>query len=173
MPIPEGLTPGERPKAFDVAGLKIAPSICFENTVPHLIRRQVAQLKSEGREPDVLATLSNDGWFWGSAELDMHLICGRFRAIELRKPAIIAANTGLSAHVDGCGRLVQCGPRRQTAVLIAQVKPDGRASPYLQMGDLPANACLLACAGLALVGLLARWAPSASDQKLPIRPTGL
>jgi apolipoprotein N-acyltransferase len=157
MPIPDGLTPGERPEAFTVQGLKLSPSVCFENTVPHLIRRQVAQLRRQRSEPDVLVTLSNDGWFWGSSELDMHLTCGRFRAMELHKPALIAANTGLSAHIDGNGRLLQVGPRRQTQVLIAEVKPDGRASIYSRIGDAPANFCLLACLAVAVVGTIGWW----------------
>jgi apolipoprotein N-acyltransferase len=157
MPIPDGLTPGERPAVFVVRGLKLSPSVCLENTVPHLIRRQVIELRDGGNEPDVLVTLSNDGWFWGSSELDMHLTCGRFRAIELRKPALIAANTGLSAHIDGNGRLLQVGPRRQTQVLIAQVQPDGRASLYSRIGDAPANVCLLACVAIALVGTTGWW----------------
>ena len=86
MPIPDGLTPGERPESFTVKSLKFSPTICYENTVPHLIRRQVAQLRAEGREPDVLVTLSNDGWFWGSAELDMHLACGRFARSSCASP---------------------------------------------------------------------------------------
>jgi apolipoprotein N-acyltransferase len=156
MPIPDGLTPGERPAAFEVGGLKFSPTVCYENTVPHLIRRQVAQLRSEGQEPDVLVTLSNDGWFWGSAELDMHLACGRFRAVELRKPALIAANTGISAHVDGNGLLVQRGPRRQAEVLMAEVVPDGRTSLYARTGDLLGNAAMIACGLLAVFGFATR-----------------
>jgi len=143
MPIPEGLTPGERPVALEIAGLKMCPSICYENTVPHLIRRQVVELQDARIDPDVLVTLSNDGWFHGSAELDMHLICGQFRAIEMRKPALIAANTGISAHIADDGRLLEQGPRQDTAVVMAQVRPAWRSSLYARTGDLLANGCLL------------------------------
>ncbi len=160
MPISAGLTPGDRPEVFTVGKLKLSPSICYENTVPHLIRRQVAQLRAEGHEPDVLITLSNDGWFRGSAELDMHLACGQFRAIELRKPALVAANTGLSAHINGNGRLLQKGPRRRTQVIMADVQPDGRSSLYRQIGDWPANLCLLLTAVVLCAGLIRRKAAS-------------
>lgn len=156
MPIPDGLTAGERPVVFRVNSLSLTPSICYENSVPHLIRRQVATLRREGREPDVLLTLSNDGWFRGSSELDLHLICGQFRAVELRKPALIAANTGFSAHIDGNGRLLARGPRRDTEVLVRSVRPDGRESLYAKIGDVPANACLLLCAGLVVFGIFRR-----------------
>ena len=57
------------------------------------------------RQPDVLINLSNDGWFHGSAELDMHLAIGVFRAVEHRVPLARAVNTGLSALVDGNGEI--------------------------------------------------------------------
>ena len=48
------------------------------------------QLRERGEEPDVLVNVTNDGWFRGSSELDMHLACGVFRAIEMREPLVIA-----------------------------------------------------------------------------------
>jgi apolipoprotein N-acyltransferase len=64
----------------------ISPNICYESVLPHVIRRQINTLQAEGKEPDVLVNLTNDGWFWGSSELDLHLACGIFRAVECRKP---------------------------------------------------------------------------------------
>lgn len=151
-PFPVGLTAGTQPVVFPAGELLLSPSICYENTVPHLIRRQVARLRSEGQEPDVLVTLSNDGWFRGSSELDMHLACGIFRAVELRKPAVIAANTGFSAHIDGNGRVLKKGPRRKTDKLHAVVQADGRSSLYSRTGDLLGNACLALCVVLAAAG---------------------
>ena len=71
-------------------------------------------MKAAGNEPDVLVNLTNDGWFYGSNELDLHMICGVFRAVECRKPFLIAANTGISAWIDSDGRIMQRGPRRAT-----------------------------------------------------------
>ena len=150
MPFPAGLTPGDEAKSFEIAGLRMSPSICYENTVPHLMRRQLVELRRAGAEPDVLVTLSNDGWFYGSAELDMHLHCGQFRAIELRKPALVAANTGFSAHIDDAGRLLAKGPRRDTEVVMAEVRPGWRESVYARWGDVFANACLVFCAIVVL-----------------------
>ena len=170
MPIPEGLTPGARPKSIEIAELKMCPSICYENTVPHLIRRQVVQLQSEGADPDVLVTLSNDGWFHGSAELDMHLVCGQFRAIEMRKPALIAANTGISAHVADDGRLLAQGPRRRTDVVIAKVTPAWRGGLYARTGDLLANLCLFVCCLLAIGGVTGRFIRKRSAPPAPAAP---
>jgi len=156
-PLPVNLDPGLEPQAFEVGRLRYAPSICFETVLPHVIRRQVLELGRQGREPDVLVNLTNDGWFRGSSELDLHLICGIFRAVECRKPLLIAANTGFSAWIDGDGRVRAQGPRRKTAALLAEVRPEGRTSWYLAHGDLFAGTCLVATLGFAAAGLWGRW----------------
>lgn len=156
-PLASGLAAGDRPAAFEVAGLRLAPSICFESTVPHLIRRQIAQLEQHGEPVDLLLNFTNDGWFWGSAMLDLHFRCGVFRAVENRKPLLIAANTGLSAVIDGNGVVRQRGPRRQPDLLIANVHADGRQAPYGWWGDLPAGLCAAACALWALPALWAAF----------------
>ncbi len=157
-PLGGGLTSGTKAESGIAAGATICPSICYETVMPHVIRRQVAQLRAEGREPDLLVNVTNDGWFWGSSELDLHLICGVFRAIECRKPMVIAANTGFSASIDANGRILAQGPRRAAEVIIAETKLDDRDSLYLHLGDIPAGVCLLGCIGLAWSGFRNRRA---------------
>ncbi len=125
--------------------------------MPHVIRRQINTLQAQGREPDVLVNMTNDGWFWGSSELDMHLACGVFRAVEFRKPLLIAANTGFSAWIDADGRVIQQGPRRSPATLLAEVRIDHRKSWYLYYGDWPAGVCLAFCGIFAGVGCWTRF----------------
>lgn len=156
-PMDAGLTPGRQPQEFQVAGLRLSPSICFETTVPHVIRRQLVSLEREGPPPDVLVNVTNDGWFWGSNALDLHLTCGIFRAVEQRRPLLIAANTGFSAVIDGNGSVLQQGPRFQTGNLVADVTADGRRSIYQRCGDLPAWACSLLVCLSAVVGCWDRF----------------
>ncbi|HZZ28654.1 MAG TPA: apolipoprotein N-acyltransferase [Pirellulales bacterium] len=152
-PLTGGLTSGTKAVSQKLGDFRYAPNICYETVVPHLIRRQVWQLRAQGEEPDVLVNITNDGWFRGSSELDMHLACGVFRAVEMRKPLLIAANTGFSAWIDSDGRIVQQGPRRAAEVIIAQPELDSRRSFYLDHGDLIPGLCLAGCLGLAAVGL--------------------
>jgi apolipoprotein N-acyltransferase len=151
-PMSSGLSVGDGPRRFDVGGLGLSPSICFESVVPHLIRGQTIELASRGTPADVLVNVTNDGWFWGTSILDLHFRCAIFRAIENRRPMIIAANTGFSGSIDGNGRVLAKGPRRAPQVVIAQVVPDGRTSPYHTIGDWPATLCGLACLVLAAIG---------------------
>jgi apolipoprotein N-acyltransferase len=155
-PLPAGLTAGQMPVAVDVAGFALAPTICYETALPRAVRSIVRQLTAAGRRPDVLVNLTNDGWFWGSSELDMHLAAGIFRAVEVRTPLVIAANTGFSAAIDGSGRLLARGPRRDTAPLRVAVQRDGRPSPWLTTGTLPTGATLAVMAVLALEWLVTR-----------------
>jgi apolipoprotein N-acyltransferase len=152
-PIGAGIEWGTEMPVFHVAGTKLAANICYESAMPHVIRQQVVGLRNKGEEPDVLVNLTNDGWFRGSSELDLHLTCAVFRAIECRKPFLIAANTGFSAWIDNDGRIVQRGPRRAADVIIARPKLDDRRSPYLARGDWPAGICLLTTCCFGLVGV--------------------
>ncbi len=149
-PLPAGLSAGAAPVAVEIAGYEVAPTICYETALPEAIRGLVRSLAARGRRPDVIVNLTNDGWFWGSSELDMHLAAAIFRAVEVRMPLVIAANTGFSAAIDGSGRLLDRGPRRQTATLRAAVRRDGRSSPWLAWGSVPVWLCVTVVAILTL-----------------------
>ena len=146
MPIGSGLTPGIRPVAVEVEGISLVPSICFENTVPHLIAEQLRQVEAEGGTADALITLTNDGWFWGSSILDLHRTCAVFRAVENRRPMLVVANTGISAEIGLTGRIHQQAPVRENALLVVEVHrhPLWMGSWYTRHGDWFAAGCFLA-----------------------------
>jgi apolipoprotein N-acyltransferase len=161
-PMPGGLTQGKTSVLIKAGGVTFSPSICFENTVPHLIRRHVRTLDAKGDGPDVLVTITNDGWFWGSSLLDLHLACGVFRAVENRRPLLIAANTGFSAWIDRGGKIAARGPRRDKAILFAEVPAARMASRYLAWGDWFAGVCAIFCVVAMVLGLKSRENPQKS-----------
>jgi apolipoprotein N-acyltransferase len=165
-PLPAGLTAGREPVAVTIAGREIAPTICYETALPMAMRSIVRDLAAAGRRPDVIVNLTNDGWFWGSSELDMHLTASIFRAVEVRTPIVIAANTGFSAAIDGSGRLLDRGPRRATATLRARVEPDGRRSPWLAVGSVAGWAAVAVVTAAAFAG--GTW-PAGSRAAVPAR----
>jgi apolipoprotein N-acyltransferase len=160
-PMSGGLSIGDGPKVFDVGGLKMSPSVCFESTIPHLIRKQLGQLAREKTPADCLINVTNDGWFWGTGMLDLHFRCAVFRAVENRKPILVVANTGISTFADGNGIVRLRGPRRRPEALIAEVHADGRLSPYSVVGDCAAWICVLACLGLGMVRFGSRGSAAA------------
>ena len=165
-----GLTPGSEPAIFEHQGWRFAPIVCFEDTVPHLVRDIVAagSDSERGKAVDVLVNISNDGWFHGSSELDQHLITAAFRAVECRTPLVRAVNTGVSAFIDGDGAICEPDhffdgdarknagkPPRKTsrdpetgawhkqlnAALVHTVPLDSRRSLYVRYGDWFAMLC--------------------------------
>ena len=174
-PLPGGLTAGRAPVMVPIAGRRVAATICYETALPEAVRSLVRDLEAADRRPDVIVNLTNDGWFWGSSELDMHLVAAIFRAVEVRTPIVIAANTGFSASIDGSGRLLAQGPRRQTATLRVEVRPDGRRSPWLLAGSLPVGSCVAIMAAVTLPCLASRLAgrprlPTGGAGATPLEP---
>jgi apolipoprotein N-acyltransferase len=122
------LDAGRDPTSVPLGAHSLAVSICFEDTIPQVIVRFFREAKG-GRQPDVLINLSNDGWFRGSSELDVHLAIGVFRAIENRVPLARAVNTGLTALVDGNGEIKDSLPQASEGVLSVTVPLDDPVLP--------------------------------------------
>ena len=104
-----GLDAGHQVGVFRHQHYRLVPLICFEDTVPHLVRHAVKVSRSTDPaspgDVDCLVNLTNDGWFHGSSEHDQHLITASFRCIETRVPMVRAVNTGISAIIDGNGQI--------------------------------------------------------------------
>ena len=80
--------------------LQLIPSVCFEDTVGRLTRKFVRT------EPQLIINVTNDGWFKDSEASRQHMANARFRAIELRRPMVRSANTGVSGIISATGSLV-------------------------------------------------------------------
>lgn len=91
---------GFEPMIVDDGEFQIIPLICFEDTIGSLARKFV-----RAGEAQMIVNVTNDGWFWESAGSAQHLANARFRCIELRRPMVRAANTGVSCFIDELGSL--------------------------------------------------------------------
>lgn len=96
---------GEHLTRLDVGGHKFGVVICFEDTDPFLARAYGAD-GPDGPAADFLVNISNDGWFDGTSEHDEHLAICRFRAVETRRSVARSVNMGVSAVIDGNGRVL-------------------------------------------------------------------
>jgi apolipoprotein N-acyltransferase len=94
-------TPGDsvEPLPIPAGGTVIGaiPTVCFEDTVGRLVR------KFTRPGPQVIINVTNDGWFKESPAAAQHFANARFRAIELRRPMLRCANSGVSAALDSTG----------------------------------------------------------------------
>ena len=130
--------------------LNLSPSICFENMVPQFLRRQLRSCQAQGHPIDAMINITNDGWFHGSSISDIHLNNAILAAVENRKPMMIAANTGLTAWIDGSGRLQSLARRLEGACVIAKPIADGRLGLWSLLGDWPVRLVTVVCLSLWL-----------------------
>tara|TARA_B110000263_G_scaffold249764_1_gene268417 strand:+ start:3604 stop:5112 length:1509 start_codon:yes stop_codon:yes gene_type:complete len=136
LPIGPGLAAGNGVLMFEIDGVVFVPNICFESTVPHLIRNMMQQSNTQRQQGDVMLNLTNDGWFWGSAMLDIHLRCNIMRAVEMRRTNLVAANTGISAWITPTGKIVEQEAKLKDGFVIAQVGKATYNSVYMRFGDI-------------------------------------
>jgi apolipoprotein N-acyltransferase len=160
-PMPGGLKPGRAPGTFSLHQTPFSTSVCFESTVPHVIRRQALASK-----PAIVhLNLSNDGWFYGSSILDLHFQSAVLRAVENRLPVLVAANTGISAVIDRAGRVEQRGPRHATALISTSVERTTQTSFYATvLGDWLAFLC---CWVNIIFGLWPCWKSYRTPRQSP------
>lgn len=108
----------------------LAPYICYEIAYPDLVRRNAARA-------DLLATISNDGWFGSSIGPHQHFQMAQMRAQETGRQIIVSTNTGISGVIDDKGRVTARAPQFQRMVLRAKVYPTHGLTPYVVLGNLP------------------------------------
>jgi apolipoprotein N-acyltransferase len=147
------LNSGQDATILPLGPYRLAASICFEDTIPHVIN-EFFHGADQSHQPDLLINLSNDGWYPDSSELDMHLAIGVFRTVEHRVPLARAVNTGLSAVVDGNGEIRAVLPKSIEDVLVATVPLDDRTTYYSRWGDWLGLSSLAVTIGLIPMGLV-------------------
>ncbi|EYD71556.1 Apolipoprotein N-acyltransferase / Copper homeostasis protein CutE [Rubellimicrobium mesophilum DSM 19309] len=133
----EGFTSGAGGKLVDIPGIGTArPLICYEGIFAEEIGAE---------RPRFLLLVTNDAWFGANAGPQQHFTLGRLRAIEQGLPLVRAANTGISAMIDGKGRILGSLPLNQAGAIEAPLPPALAPTPYSRWGDGPV---------LVLLGLL-------------------
>ena len=169
------LEAGDKPMGWRLpSGATISTSICFEDVLPHLIHSHVRQLTAMGKSPDMLVNITNDGWFRDSSILDHHLNNAILAAVENRRPMLVAANLGISAWIDGDGRVVRSLQRMEAGSILAEPIPDGRWGWWQSVGDWPARflaivSCLPFCVGVARRFLTKRPSPNGLTANVAFR----
>ncbi len=111
------LDAGSEYTVFEMSGregrvYKFGVMICYEDTVPEIVRRFVSDQKGQ-KKADWLINISNDGWFVRfkddrvipGTELPQHAAICVFRAVENRVSVLRSVNTGISCLIDSLGRI--------------------------------------------------------------------
>ena len=113
---------------LDVAGEKIAVTICYEDVFG---AEQLHYLP----EATLLVNVSNDAWFGDTIAPHQHLQIARVRAAEVGRYLLRATNTGISGIIDPHGRVVARSPQFEPHVLKGTVQGFTGATPYVRWGN--------------------------------------
>lgn len=148
-----------KPQTPGVAGrtYRFAVPICYEDTTPEVTGRLVYDEAGGGKLVDFLVNISNDGWFEGSSELEMHNDIARFRTVEHRVGMVRSVNRGVSGFLDPVGRFVARVRQGKTGAdrlvpgaLAERMVVNPQTTVYSRVGDVFARAMGLAAAVLAV-----------------------
>ncbi len=104
--------PGNTSTLFTVGRAKIAPIICFELIDDELVA-------TSARNSNLIVVQTNSATFGKSSESAQQLAITRIRAIEHGKNTLSVSTTGVSAHIDAKGKVLQASAMHVPAYLFA------------------------------------------------------
>ena len=114
--------------AFNKA--KMAPIICYESIYGEYVTDYVKN------GANLLAIMTNDSW-WDNTEGHKQLLSyARLRAIETRREIVRAANSGISAHINARGDILQDTFYDDRTALLVKANLLEEKSIYTKIGDL-------------------------------------
>lgn len=125
-----GFSVGPTPRPLlAIPGLPaVAGLICYEAIFPSAIV-QGAQ------RPGLLLNVTNDGWFGDTTGPWQHFHQSRVRAVEEGLPLVRSANNGVSAVIDGKGRILALLGLSARGVIDSGVPSALAPPPYARFGD--------------------------------------
>ena len=157
-----GLLPGEGSVILPALGGRVRAAVlnCFEDTLPHAGREAF-----DGQRPNLLVNITNDAWFYETAESELHLRMGAMRAIELRRDLVRAVNRGPTTWVDASGRVRARYDLDVPGSVIAEpALLEWEPTVFCRAGELPMLALLSAACGALAWRHKKRRAPGPEDR---------
>lgn len=130
----------------DNSNYRIAPAICYESIYGEFMTKYVRN------GANLIAVITNDGWWSETPGYRQHMNYARLRAIETRKWVVRSANTGISCFINPLGTVFQPLPWDKAGAIKRSI-PDSRAARtfYATSGDI------ISKIAAALTILLAVW----------------
>jgi len=123
-------------------GVGVAPVICYESLWGGWIGESV----KDGAQ--MIAIITNDGWWGNTSGKDQHFLYAKLRAIETRRWVVRSANTGISGFINQRGDVVKQSKWWTRDALKMDVNLNDQFTPYVKNGDIIAQ--ILCFAGLVL-----------------------
>ena len=133
----QGHTKQKERTVFNNLKANFAPVICYESIYGEFVGEYVKM------GANIIAIVTNDGWWDNTPGHKQHLLFARLRAIEHRRPIARSANTGTSAFITPMGKILQPTQYEKTTAIRSSIKPRTDITFYTKYGDLIARICLI------------------------------
>ena len=139
---------------------KVAPIICYESIYGEFVTDYVKN------GANLLAIMTNDSW-WGNSEGHKQLLSyARLRAIETRREIVRAANSGISAHINAKGDIVEDTIYGDQTALVVKANLLEEKSIYTKIGDLISRIAIFVLGFLLIYHFGEKIASKKSVQKV-------
>ncbi|MCX8524119.1 apolipoprotein N-acyltransferase [Chryseobacterium formosus] len=129
---------------------KIAPIICYESIYGEFVTDYVK------KGANFLGIMTNDSW-WGVTEGHKQLLSyAKMRAIETRREIVRSANSGISAHINAKGEILEDTFYGDQTALFAKVNLYEGETFYVRAGDFLSRVSIFALGFLIFYFLIKR-----------------
>ena len=119
-------TKGKDITVFRNEKVDILPLICYESVFGDVIT---------GKKPNIIAIITNDGWWKNTAGHKQHFQYARLRAIEQRKSVVRSANTGISGIIHPNGKVIEKTNWEEEIAINVKVPLNDKVTFYNRYGD--------------------------------------
>jgi apolipoprotein N-acyltransferase len=135
---------------FTHNNIKIAPIICYESVYGEYVTEYVH------KGANLLAIITNDGWWSTSQGHKQHLSMARLRAIETRRSIVRSANTGISALINQKGDIVKSLAYGKKGSVSGKLAISNKSTFYTTHGDYIYRILMLTLVIILLTNLTRR-----------------
>jgi len=103
----------------------ITPLICYESIYGDLQKGKT----------NLIAIITNDGWWKNTVGYKQHFVYARLRAVEQRKTIIRSANTGVSGVINAKGEVLESTNWNESVCIATDVELNNGTTFYSVFGD--------------------------------------
>ncbi|MBC8033148.1 MAG: apolipoprotein N-acyltransferase [Chitinophagaceae bacterium] len=129
---------------------KIAPAICYESVYGEFL---TAYMRNGA---NVIAIITNDGWWQNTGGYRQHMQYARLRAVETRRWVIRSANTGISCFIDPYGKVADPQPWDTAAAIRMRIPTTSYLTFFVRHGDIISKISVCTAGILLLWGIASR-----------------
>ena len=116
-------------------GTKVGAMICYESIYGEYCTGYVRA------GADVLAVITNDGWWGDTPGYRQHFRFAKLRAIETRRDVVHVANTGISGFINQRGDVIQRTGWWEPVAMRGTVNLNDKKTCYTTYGDVTGRLC--------------------------------